>query len=167
MKLSEEAVCWLVRQKTVSEEDKELYIFAIEKMILRGVPFSIGLAFGFILGCVPETLFFEIVFLELRSITGGYHMKSKRLCLISSSLIILCCVYLISQSIVMGKWMLLIILCMAVFIMYNSPIENENKPLSESEKARQRVKARIIVSGLLIGIMGFSSMNETRFVTSI
>lgn len=67
----------------------------------------------------------------------------------------------------MGKWMLLIILCMAVFIMYNSPIENENKPLSVDEKTRQRVRTRIIVSGLLIGIIGFSSMNETRFVTSI
>lgn len=63
--------------------------------------------------------------------------------------------------------MLLIILGMAILIMYNSPIENENKPLSEREKARQRVKARLIVSVLLIGIIGFSSMNETRFVTSI
>ena len=41
---------------------------------------------------------------------------------------------IISQSLIMGKWMLFIILGMAILIMYNSPIENENKPHLKEKK---------------------------------
>ena len=136
-------VDWLIRETIVHESDRELYSFAIDNLFFQGVPFCIGIISGLVCACFFETILFEIIFLELRSAAGGYHMKSKRLCLISSSLILGCCGCLI--SIELDRWMLIFQIVASALIVLTSPVKNANKELTENEIMYQRNKSIVIV----------------------
>lgn len=158
-------VDWLIREKIVHESDRELYSFAIDNLFFQGVPFCIGIISGLVCACFFETILFEIIFLELRSAAGGYHMKSKRLCLISSSLILGCCGWLISIG--FDSWILFYQIVASGFITLTSPVKNENKELTESEIVQQRNKSIAIVVLSFIMTMGLIQFSFEKFANAI
>ena len=79
---------WLLRCQVITEEDRELYEYAIYSIFLIISPLFLAIAFGFLFGVVWQSVLIILPFVVVRKFSGGYHAKKAGVCLISSSLLL-------------------------------------------------------------------------------
>ena len=126
IKCSEYITAWLIRHEAVAESDRELYEYAVHRLILMVAPLMLPIVFGSMMGCITEAFVMIFPFMVIRKFSGGYHAKSERNCLIGSSLLIMICIY--AAGMLEFGLMLSIVLGMAaVSLMVFSPIDHENR----------------------------------------
>lgn len=134
-KLSNYLTGKLLSNGTVSDEDKDLYIYGLFMLISHLMFFIIALIFGLFLGCVFESIIFYIAFQFIRKFAGGYHASTETRCEIFSTLSILACIVVIklSKTYDFQTVLLLITILSAVCIFVFCPLDTPEKPLSDKE----------------------------------
>lgn len=134
---------WLWKQHVISEEDRKLYEYAVYSVFLTMIPLLFALVIGVVMKMVVQSLLFTLPFLLLRKYSGGFHASRAWICMISS-----CAAMALGTALsgwIRPEWWMSMLTAGSVAVIWiNSPVENENRPLSESEKAAYGRKARII-----------------------
>lgn len=145
----------LVSKGTVTEDERELYIYGLFMIFSHLMYLVLAIIFGLIFRCFLESIIFYITFQFIRRYAGGYHAKTETRCEILSALSILCCIMLIKFSKIYDiKIVLLSIsLVFAVLIFILCPLDTPEKPLSDKEYTYFRKISWIILSGILITII--------------
>lgn len=120
---------------TISEEDKDLYIYGLFMLISHLMFFIISCVFGLILGCVFESIIFYVAFQFVRRYAGGYHASTETRCEIFSTLSILACIAVIRLSKVYDIQTVLLIIgaLSAICIFIFAPLDTPEKPLTDKE----------------------------------
>ena len=140
---------------TISEEDKELYIYGLFMLISHLVFFIISCVFGLILGCVLESIIFYVTFQFIRRYAGGYHAATETRCDILSTLSILACIVVIrlSKTYDIQTALLIISALSAVCIFVFCPLDTPEKPLTDKEFKYFRKISWIILSLIIVAII--------------
>lgn len=141
---------WLIKHDAVQWEDRELYEYAVYSLILTASPLVLVLVIGGIMGMVKESILLILPFMVIRKFSGGYHAKHDWTCLLGSCGVLFLCVYIVSYITCNIK---LIIVTLSTVISLNilSPIDSENRRLTEHEK--KRYKAVVCISAGLFFIL--------------
>lgn len=134
----------LVSDGVISENNLDIYVYGFE--LLFSFLFSVTtiLITGCIVNKLLETLAFLVVFILLRSYSGGYHSDTYLKCTIVTmsiyGIVMLFSTYLQVQLLF---YIILIVLgWIALYI--KAPIENPNKKLTEQEKKKHKVTSLIL-----------------------
>ncbi len=155
---------WLLQKGAISEEDCELYAYSAFSLILGIAPVLITVLLGLLTGMLKEGLLMIAPFIIIRKFSGGYHLKSTVTCIITSTGIIGLGLLIIWLS-VRNTWYMpigILSLLAAVSICIFSPIDSEDRRLSEKEKNVFGLIARIMILtaiGLCTALMLFNLMN--------
>lgn len=128
---------WLIKCGAIPETDRELYEYAIYSILLSLSPMLLALAIGALFGSAVQGVLTITPFVILRKFSGGYHAKSARVCFISSSLLLVLCIFL-SSVIKCDIKLLVATILSAISLAYFSPLENENRLLSREEQKRYK-----------------------------
>lgn len=131
--MSEKIADWLIRQKAISADERELYIYAVHCLFSLLYPIVFASVVGAIFGMVMETIVMITPFILVRKFAGGYHADSFGKCLIISSMVIIVTIqiamvvdnsYILNAIYVAGSMLLILF----------SPIDSENKRLDIDDK---------------------------------
>lgn len=154
-KLSTHLTEKLLSNGTISDEDKDLYIYGLFMLFSHLMFFIIACIFGLILGCIFESIIFYIAFQFIRRYAGGYHAKTETRCEIMSALSILCCIVLIkcSKMYDINIALLSTSLVFAVLIFIFCPLDTPEKPLTDKEHKYFRKISLIILSLIIVSII--------------
>ena len=154
-KLSTHLTEKLLSNGTISDEDKDLYIYGLFMLFSHLLFFIIACIFGLILGCIFESIIFYIAFQFIRRYAGGYHAKTETRCEIMSALSILCCIVLIKCSKMYDINIVLLStsLVFAVLIFTFCPLDTPEKPLTDKEHKYFRKISLIILSLIIVSII--------------
>lgn len=155
---------WLLQKGAISEEDCELYAYSAFSLILGIAPVFITLVLGSLTGMLKEGLLMIAPFIIIRKFSGGYHLKSTVTCFITSTGIIGAGLLIIWISVKNTYYMPIGILSLlaAISICIFSPIDSEDRRLSEREQSVFGLIARIMiltVTGLCIVLILFNLMD--------
>lgn len=146
----------LIKKGSVSEGNRELYVYGFFMLFSHAAYFALAVIIGFVLGCAVQSIIFFIAFQFVRRFAGGYHADTEIKCTVLSVstifLSILMCrlardfnfsVYLTVPAAVCA-------LLTAVFC----PLDTPSKPLSAAEKKRCRKISLLIIAFIcvLIGV---------------
>lgn len=148
--LSVYIVTWLIKQKAILKEDRELYEYATYSFFLSFFPLFISIIIGSVMGKVLESILFIITFMSVRKFSGGFHAKQAWVCIISSCIILLACICIITNVMYSSIFDIGILWAVINLIMF-SPIDNENRRLDLIEKKEYKSKITVIV--LIIAII--------------
>lgn len=150
--IAEKITCWLIKENAITESDKELYEYSVQNFFLTVIPIIMSILIGVLFSSPLNGIFVILPFASVRKFSGGFHAKKEISCLISSSLLLLLCIWLstqLSDSLIP----LLIAGLATVSLITFSPIDNENKALSPDEtKEYKRITAIIVLSLILIDL---------------
>ncbi|SFO03778.1 accessory gene regulator B [Pseudobutyrivibrio sp. UC1225] len=138
----------LIVRAYIEEQDRELYEYAIFSILLHIIPVIIIWIIGILLGKTFEYLLFIISFLIIRKYSGGYHADSLSHCIVQSSVVIITTLLLVS-NININNIFKIFTIGAAIMVFILSPLENENKPLSITDRHFYR---RVIGILLLINV---------------
>lgn len=132
--IADKITIWLVHNDVISEKDKDIYVYAIECLLLTIIPIIPVLVFGFFGGNIKGCMILMLTFFIIRKFCGGYHMDNPYMCAISSAITIIGVVYIgRGNSIKMGYIYALIAAYLSLFI--NKPVDSDNRRLDSNEKA--------------------------------
>lgn len=135
---------WLINCEVVKETDKELYSYAVYSILLSLSPLLLAIGFGISMGCVGRSVMIIMPFVIIRKFSGGYHTKHAWSCLIWSCLLLVLCMVL-SFHIKCGWVLALITVGAAVSLICFSPIDNENRVLSQEECGCYKMITAVLV----------------------
>lgn len=142
----------MLERGVISGEDRETYEYGVY-VILTSLLHVVSVIFiGAVFHMVLESIAYYACFAVLRKFAGGYHAGSPIRCYILSCIVISAVLLLAryASGFVILPAFLSILLFSGIVIFYFSPIEDDNKPLDESERRNYKKRARII---LLVEIM--------------
>ena len=138
-------VGWLIRCDAIEEKDRELYQYAVYSVLLSTYPLLFATCFGVVMGEVERSIAIIIPFAVIRKFSGGYHTKNSWNCFLWSSLLLLLCIGLSIYA--RCGWFVTIVTVMAeISLIYFSPIDNENRKLSQEENKEYKKKTAIWTS---------------------
>ena len=141
---------WLINCEVVKETDKELYSYAVYSILLSLSPLLLAIGFGIGMGCVGRSVMIIMPFVIIRKFSGGYHTKHAWSCLIWSCLLLVLCMVL-SFHIKCGWVLALITVGAAVSLICFSPIDNENRVLSQEEcGCYKMITAMLVIIFMLV-----------------
>lgn len=146
-KLSGMIANFLVCRNVIGEEEKEIYQYGYETL-LYSVAQTMGLfLLGMILGKGIEAIVFVVVFASLRQYTGGYHANTRTGCCFMTVIVYLAVLYIQTlQGLWADKGIFILLSFVLYFLIYITfvPVEHENKPLTEEQKRRYKVRGSIL-----------------------
>lgn len=145
----------LVSKGTVTEDERELYVYGLFMIFSHLMYLVLAIFFGLIFKCFIESVIFYIAFQFLRRYAGGYHAKTETRCEIMSALSILCCIVLIKCSKMYDINIVLLStsLVFAVLIFTFCPLDTPEKPLTDKEHKYFRKISLIILSLIIVAII--------------
>lgn len=146
-KLSEKFTDRLFLNQSITEEERELYVYGFYIMFSHLLYLVLASAFGALFGCFIESVFFYVAFQSIRRTAGGYHASTEMRCQIISTISIFAVIIFIKISKVYTLMLPLIVLTIlsAVAIFCLSPLDTPEKPLSRKEFNYFRKKSRLIL----------------------
>lgn len=155
---------FLIRNKNIASQDRELYIYAIKIFIQGLISLVLILLVGVALDMFKECMCFISVFIVLRKFTGGVHAKKYSSCLISSVGLTATSLFLIKFLIKLPLQVpfLCILVTSIIVICLLSPIANINKPISKKEKIIYKCIS-IILSLIFLLVTIFFIKTESLF----
>lgn len=139
---------FLANNDNFDEERLEVIRYGIEILLLKVLFFIASMLLGVLLQSFWECLLFTLSFSAIRSLAGGYHADTRMKCFIQS-MCMLMAVLAISKLIQRNLFSCEIVLCLsviaAVIIWLISPIDTENKRLTNEERKILKIKSRSVL----------------------
>lgn len=139
---------FFIRYGVIDKDDQEIYQYGNEIVISTVFDFLILFGFGLLFKDVINVFLFWIAFFILRKFGGGYHADTYLRCKIVFSINIFIVLIMMHYEEYIYNIYLMVSLtllsCLVIFLF--APIENKNKPLSESEIKRNAIRCRVCSS---------------------
>ena len=159
-------VNWLSKEGAISDDDKDIYLYALNCVLLNIAPIIIVIVIGIFTGNVVEGLVMIAPFIFIRKYSGGFHMQKIYMCLITSVITLLLCmlgIKFLTCNVIIHCGVI-VANCIITLL---SPIDNENRRLSIKEKEKYRIIA-IVLTWLFTAIyIGFYKSNYYNFAISV
>ncbi len=146
--LAEDIAFLLIKNKIVDIEERDIYVYGLEVILLNGGLLLVFLLISLLSGAMINFWAYLIFFLPLRTFSGGYHARKSECCFVMSTV-------MYGISVAVTKFLPLLYLdfywrvagvVSVLNILIFAPLINANNPLNEFQKKRNR----IIVYFLLI-----------------
>ena len=127
--MSEKIADWLIGQKAISSDERELYAYAVHCLFSLIYPIAFASVVGIISGMIMESIVMIIPFMIIRKFSGGYHADSFGKCLI-----IFAGALLIGKNIYNGVTLNAFYIAASILLIIFSPIDSINKRLDDDDK---------------------------------
>lgn len=161
--LAEDIVFLLVKNKKIDIDERDIYIFGFETLLLNGSLLIVFFLISAVNGNYICFFSYLLFFVPLRIFSGGYHATTSEKCFVQST--IMYCMAIITLTFFSENFScieLLVVGAVSIFIiLFFTPIVNKNNPLSDKQKRRNRIITYLIIFfDLIIFILCYHCQTE-------
>lgn len=159
----------LVKHKIIYEDAQDVYKYGVEITISSLIGFIIVVLVGIIFKALLQAMIFYVIFVALRSMTGGFHATTYLRCNIIFSLVSMFTILFskAASEIQLSVEIITLFFLPAVAIfLWLAPVENHNKPIEEKKRIYWKLTA-VIVSVLLYILSILLYINQHIFESAV
>lgn len=151
----------MLQRGVISGEMFDIYVYGFELVLSFLFSVAVMLFVGIVTNRILHTILFLLVFITLRSFTGGYHANTYGVCFMVTISVFIVTI-LLAKYINICWWYYLLLLSVGLPLIYIfAPIEHHNKPLETNDKARCKMISTILYLSFNIVGMVFTKVNAT------
>lgn len=136
---------FLSKNKDFDGDEREVIRYGLEMFILKAIFSAAALAVGAFMHSFWECLVFIILFSAIRSYSGGYHADTRIQCFIQSVLMFVIVFAVLKVYTYFIPQILITSVIFAISLWFSSPIDTENRRLSDDERRLFKNKTRIFL----------------------
>ena len=119
----------------VDSTNDKIILLGLRRIFAALTDLFIAMVWAMILGDLFVGILFEVCYSVLRIYVGGFHAKDEKTCKYLTYTSTLVCVFVVfTWSLNDIYTMHCLVIGLVAVILFNAPIENENKPLAKNEK---------------------------------
>ena len=141
---------FLVNQEVISDESesREFYKYGLEITISSILNILLVVALGLLVHNFINSILFLIIFIILRTFTGGFHASTYVKCNLLMCISFLSTNYISLRlaPVINTKIAIIISILLLISIILWAPIENINKPISQKRKIRLKIYSMMLYS---------------------
>lgn len=168
-KISKKISSEFVKHNIISDDLVDVYKYGIEITLSTIIGLILTVVIGLLLSSLIQSMLFYVVFIALRSMTGGYHAKTYFKCNLTFSLIVIFVIIFskaaCEMNISFGALTLLFLPSVLSFI-WLAPVENINKPIEKKKRVYWKIMA-VIASILLYFLSIFLFINQHKLEATV
>ena len=161
--ISEDLSLVLVRNRLISEEDREVYIYGIE-LLLASIGTTFALIFlGILFKQLEFTVLFMLIMMTVRAYSGGYHANSYSRCFLVTCLGDLVGMFLnmrLLPSIRLGGSIIFLIVALVVLGIVGS-LNSQKNPKTQQEMKKRKRNVRLLIS-FDVGLACFFILRDSK-----
>ena len=149
--LAEDLAVILAANEIIKFEDCDAYRYGLELFLSKAVMYTIVLIIALLTKTLPFSILFIVSYSAIRKYSGGYHCKTAEMCLIVSVLIYLIALFIYMINIEnIAIFLMISTLLSPLAVLFFSPVETPNNPLTNEEKKKYHLNAMITSIVLLM-----------------
>lgn len=154
----------LRKKGIVLDEFADVYQYGFELLLSFLISTGLVILAGIIFNCFIETLVFLLVFISLRSFTGGFHAMKYLTCTVST-FGVYSFVMIVSAFVSVNFLVFFILLLIGSIILYiKAPVENPNKELTKKQKSKYKWISLVLFFGL--SLIGYVFLKSNSAISS-
>ncbi|PKM54608.1 MAG: hypothetical protein CVV00_07470 [Firmicutes bacterium HGW-Firmicutes-5] len=153
---------FLVRDYIISEEEKEIYQYGTEQIIINLITLSVTCFIASVFKIWSITILWLLGFLPIRAVAGGYHAETPVRCnLLTFFVYTINIVVIQSWYHYMNLTMLMAIISLILLSIYKyAPVDHTNMVLEYEEYFKVKKRSRIIGTILSIGCLFIATLTR-------
>ncbi|GAA0237240.1 accessory gene regulator ArgB-like protein [Metaclostridioides mangenotii] len=153
---ADKVTSYLIERETIEDEEFEIYSYGFETLIAFVVNIAVILIIGYMLNKFNETLLFLCFYCPIRQFSGGFHAENYRRCLLVFITLYLSNTYILDKLMNLNTDIFITIISIISYvgIVFLSPQEHRNNPLSNKER-KKYIKIVTYLSSFLLVISFF------------
>ena len=103
-KLFQKIVAILEKNGNISNEDREVYLFALHTAMIYLINIVCSIVIGILMGMPLDCIIFLIAFILLRQETGGYHAPGYKTCFLFSCIVLVLALLWVKLKVPFQTW---------------------------------------------------------------
>jgi accessory gene regulator B len=149
---ADKVTSYLIERETIEDEEFEIYSYGFETLIAFVVNIAVILIIGYMLNKFTETLLFLCFYCPIRQFSGGFHAENYRRCLLVFITLYLSNTYILDKLMNLNTDIFITIISIISYagIIFLSPQEHRNNPLSNKERKKYKKIVTYLSSFLLV-----------------
>lgn len=165
-KIAERIYMYLSKKNILSQEDKDVYIYALEVIVLNTSLLATILLISLSMKQLLCFICFLCFFVPLRIFCGGYHAKRSEICFPMSMITYVIVLLFVNRNLYLYQNIFLqsITFVIMLLLFLFAPLENKNHPLDESQLQRNQKIVRILLV-LYFLLLSYFSINQMLVAT--
>lgn len=146
-RLSRRIAKWLVTSGAITCEEQELFYFAVSSFLFSTIPLFLSLVLGSLFSIGIESILMLLPFVFMRKFSGGFHLKSAKLCFILTIFLLSGCLLIVKYNSILfpSSYLDIAVLLSSLLIFFFSPIDSKERSLSIVESVRFKQISRFMV----------------------
>ena len=162
--LAKKLAKYIYEKEIITEELVAIYQYGFQCFLELSVNTICSIIIALFLGMLPECLFFFLLFIPMRSYSGGLHMETYFACFISSCLILTSSLLAVKYYNMPILISFTLYLFAAILILLIGPVNHPNREVDEQENRTfiERTYITMLIS-LLLALFFVSTLN-TRYM---
>ena len=157
---------FLIKNQSISREDRELYEYAIKVVVHAFINILSTIIIGLFLGMLKESICLFFTYFILRKFSGGLHLN-KYIYFLLNSLVLMILTLLTIKHLEQNTYNVIFMVSITfstIFIFFFSPLDNENKKLTDKEKLVYRIVSVILsIVFYIVSVMLISKQSELGY----
>lgn len=145
--IAEDIVFLLARKRLLNTEDREIYVYAVEVLLLNFSLLFTVFIISLLFNQMAHFWCYVLFFIPLRVFLGGYHSKKSETCFFLSVTVYAVTMIVLEydMSLYQNKFILFCTFVVVILIFSFSSEENPNHPLTSKQLQRNKKIVRMIV----------------------
>lgn len=159
--LSQILADYILKKQVITPESYYIYKYGFLCFLEMSISTIFSTIIALLLQMPHECLFFFIIFIPMRSLNGGLHLKNYFSCFLASVLVLLSTLLIVKYMHVPIKFSLIMYIICTLFILIVGPINHPNKSISVDENNILKRKTYFMLSlTSLIALILFVTRNK-------
>ena len=149
---------YVIQKGTVKEDEREIYEYGFTVAMETVLCIIVCFVASLVLHTVLEGILFFVIFIPLRSYSGGLHLNNYWSCFSLSCLTFLS-IMLLGKYLDFSIYILLTVFFLSEMVVYSLyPVENMNRTVDveEDKHFKKRLKQFLIIDGIIAIIFALS-----------
>ena len=137
---------WLRKEGGIPQINQALFSYAVYCFVFGMIPVLLAFVLGLLFRMLQESLVMILPFMLIRKFSGGYHLDDPKKCFFLSCVLLSLSLWSVKIFLATKTSILLTLLVSlsTLSLWVHSPIDNNERKLSESERCAFRKVARVL-----------------------
>lgn len=145
--ISEDIVFWLIKNNIIEIDEREVYIYGLEALLLNITNIFTALVISILTCSAGHFIAFLTVFVPLRAFAGGFHAKTSTRCYIYTTLLYGITVLLIKLCplLYQNSMVKILFIIVIIIIIKLAPQKNNNHILDKKTILRNKIVSIVLI----------------------